>query len=55
VLTEAAIAEILSATVTLPPGSPHAASVTHWSSRRLAEWLHRTRRIEVSHDSITRL
>jgi transposase len=55
VLTEAAIAEILSATVTPPPDALQAAGVTHWSSRRLAQWLRRTRKIEVSHDSITRL
>jgi len=29
--------------------------VTHWSSRRLADWLRRTRKINVSHDSISRL
>jgi hypothetical protein len=27
--------------------------VTHWSSRRLADWLHRARGISVSHDSIS--
>ena len=32
VLTDAAIAEILSATVTPPPGSLQAMGVTHWSS-----------------------
>jgi transposase len=55
VLTGQAISEILSATVTPPPDALQAAGVTHWSSRRLAEWLRRSRRIEVSHDSITRL
>jgi transposase len=55
VLTEAAIAEILSATVTPPPGSLQAMGVTHWSSRRLADWLRRNKKLEVSHDSITRL
>jgi transposase len=55
VLTGRAISEILSATVTPPPDALQAAGVTHWSSRRLAEWLRRSRRIEVSHDSITRL
>ena len=54
-LTEQVIAEILSETVTPPPGSLQAMGVTQWSSRRLAEWLRRTRQIEVSHDSITRL
>ena len=55
VLTEQAISEILSATVTPPPDALRAAGVTHWSSRRLAGWLRRSRKIEVSHDSITRL
>jgi transposase len=55
VLTEKAISEILSATVTPPPDSLRAAGVTHWSSRRLAEWLRRSQKIQVSHDSITRL
>jgi transposase len=55
VLTERVIGEILSATVTPPPRSLQAMGVTHWSSRRLADWLARTRKIEVSHDSITRL
>jgi transposase len=55
VLTEAAIAEILSATVTPPPGSLQAMGVTHWSSRRLADWLRRKKKLDVSHDSITRL
>ena len=55
VLTDEAISEILSATVTPPPEALREAGVTHWSSRRLAEWLGRTRKIEVSHDSITRL
>src|ERR1700683_5413442 len=50
VLTEAAIAEILAATVTPPSAALQAAGVTHWSSRRLAEWLRRTRKLEVSHD-----
>jgi transposase len=55
VLTDKAISEILSATVTPPPDSLQAMGVTHWSSRRLADWLRRSRKIEVSHDSITRL
>jgi transposase len=55
VLTEAAIAEILAATVTPPPGSLQAMGVTHWSGRRLADWLCRTRKLDVSHDSVTRL
>jgi transposase len=55
VLTDAAVCEILSATVTPPPQSLQAQGVTHWSSRRLADWLRRTRKITVSHDSISRL
>ena len=43
VLTDEAISEILSATVTPPPQSLRAAGVTHWSSRRLADWLRRAR------------
>ncbi len=55
VLTEEAISVILSATVTPPPESLQAMGVTHWSSRRLADWLRRKKKLEVSHDSITRL
>jgi len=55
VLTDEAISEILSATVTPPPQALRAAGVTHWSSRRLAGWLRRAKGIEVSHDSIARL
>jgi transposase len=55
VLTEEAIGEILSATVTPPPGALQAMGVTHWSSRRLADWLRRSRKLAVSHDSISRL
>jgi transposase len=55
VLTDAAVCEILAATVTPPPESLQAEGVTHWSSRRLADWLRRTRRLTVSHDSISRL
>ena len=36
VLTEEVIGEILSATVTPPPGALAAMGVTHWSARRLA-------------------
>jgi transposase len=53
VLTDAAIAEILSATVTPPPDALQAMGVTHWSSRRLADWLGRKKKIAVSHDSIS--
>src|SRR5260221_6544258 len=55
VLTDEVIAEILSATVTPPPRALAAMGVTHWSARRLADWLARTRKIQVSHDSIVRL
>ncbi len=55
VLTDEAVCEILAATVTPPPESLRAAGVTHWSSRRLADWLGRTKKITVSHDSISRL
>src|SRR5258706_5306631 len=55
VLTDAVISEILSATVTPPPEALRGQGVTHWSSRRLADWLGRTRKIQVSHDSISRL
>jgi transposase len=55
VLTDAAIAEILSATVTPPPQALRDQGVTHWSSRRLADWLARSKKITVSHDSISRL
>jgi len=55
VLTDEAIAEILSATVTPPPQALAGQGVTHWSSRRLADWLRRAKGLQVSHDSITRL
>ena len=42
VLTGEAVCEILAATVTPPPDSLPAQGVTHWSSRRLADWLRRT-------------
>ena len=53
VLTGEAVCEILAATVTPPPESLRAQGVTHWSSRRLADWLRQARDISVSHDSIT--
>jgi transposase len=55
VLTPGSIAEILSAAVTPPPGALADQGVTHWSSRRLEDWLRRTRKLQVSYDSITRL
>ena len=54
-LTEKAVSEIMSATVTPPPESLQAIGVTHWSSRRLADWLRRNKKITVSHDCISRL
>jgi transposase len=53
VLTDEVVCEILAATVTPPPESLQAAGVTHWSSRRLADWLRRARGISVSHDSVS--
>jgi transposase len=53
VLTDEVVCEILAATVTPPPESLRAAGVTHWSSRRLADWLGRDRGISISHDSVT--
>ena len=53
VLTEEVACQVLAATLTPPPESLRAAGVTHWSSRRLADWLAQTRGISVSHDSIT--
>jgi transposase len=55
VLTDEAIGEILPATVTPPPDALRAMGVTHWSSRRLADWLRRSGRLKVSHDPVTRL
>jgi hypothetical protein len=47
------VCEILAATLAPVPDSLQAQGVTHWSSRRLADWLGRARGIRVSHDSIT--
>jgi transposase len=55
VLTGDSIAEILSATVTPPPEALRGQGITHWSARRLSDWLRRSRKLQVSHDSITRL
>jgi hypothetical protein len=52
-LTDEVVCQILSATVTPPPELLRAAGVTHWSSRRLADWLRQVKGISVSHDSIT--
>jgi transposase len=53
VLTDEVVCQILAATVTPPPESLRAQGVTHWSSRRLADWLARSRKISVSHDSVS--
>ena len=53
VLTAEVMCQILAATVTPPPESLRAAGLTHWSSRRLADWLRQAKGISVSHDSIT--
>ena len=53
VLTDEVVGEILAATVTPHPESLRAAGVTHWSSRRLADWLRQAKGISVSHDSIS--
>ncbi len=53
VLTAQVMWQILAATVTPPPESLRAAGLTHWSSRRLADWLRQAKGISVSHDSIT--
>jgi transposase len=45
----------LADTVTPPPGALQARGVTHWSARRLADWLAGHRGIHVSHDSIAAL
>ena len=50
-VTDAVRDEILTATLNRPPAE---LGVTHWSSRRLADWLGR-QGIRVSHDSISRL
>ena len=55
VMTDEAIAEILPATVTPPPEALRDQGFTHWSARRLADWLRREKKLAVSHDSITRL
>jgi transposase len=55
VLTEDTVCEILAATLTPPPESLKKEGVTHWSARRLADWLHRARKLTVSHDSVARV
>jgi hypothetical protein len=55
VLTREVTAQILADTVTPPPQALAAQGVTHWSARRLADWLARHRGIRVSHDRIAAL
>jgi transposase len=55
VMTPDVQAQVLADTVTPPPQALQAQGVTHWSARRLAQWLARHRGIVVSHDSIVRL
>jgi transposase len=55
VMTPEVAAQVLADTVTPPPESLRAQGVTHWSSRRLADWLGQHRGIAVSHDRIAEL
>lgn len=55
VMTRDVVEQVLADTVTPPPESLRAQGVTHWSARRLADWLARHRDIHVSHDSIAAL
>jgi transposase len=55
VLTEETVHQILAATLTPPPQSLQKEGVTHWSARRLADWLARSKKLRVSHDSIARV
>jgi len=55
VMTAEVAAQILADTVTPPPQALRAQGVTHWSARRLADWLARHRGIHASHDSIAAL
>jgi transposase len=55
VMTPGVVAQVLADSVTPPPESLRAQGVTHWSSRRLADWLARHRDIHASHDSIAAL
>ena len=52
VMTPEVQAEVLAATVTPPPQALRERGLTHWSARRLADWLAQHRGIRVSHDSI---
>ena len=51
-MTSQVQAEILAATVTPPPEALRERGLTHWSARRLADWLAQHRGIRISHDSI---
>ena len=42
-------------TLTPPPESLQAQGITYWSARRLADWLKRSSRLQVSHDSVIRV
>src|SRR6478735_3992591 len=55
VMTPEVIAQVLADTVTPPPEALRAQGVTHWSARRLADWLGRHRGIAISHDRIATL
>src|SRR3954462_4636655 len=50
VMTPEVQAQILADTVTAPPESLQAQGVTHWSARRLADWLARHRDVVGRHD-----
>jgi transposase len=54
-MTRQVQAEVLAATVTPPPEALRERGVTHWSARRLSDWLARHKGIRVSHDAIARL
>jgi len=55
VLTPEVITQVLADTVSPPPESLRAQGVTHWSARRLADWLGWRRGITISHDRIATL
>jgi len=55
VMTPQVQAQVLADTVTPPPEALQAQGVTHWSARRLADWLAKHRDITVSHDRIAAL
>jgi transposase len=55
VMTPEVVAQVLADSVTAPPEALRAQGVTHWSARRLADWLARHRGIHASHDSIAAL